>query len=89
VKPTRFLPRFPRTLKRPATPHEGAGPRTTKTTRPGALSVNVMRAARLRCPRVRFTRPGLARMPVTRAALLLAAGRRGRSELVGEYVPEE
>ena len=89
MKPTRFVPRLPRTVKRPTTLHDGAGPRTTKTTRPGALSVNVMRAARLRCPRVRFTRTGLARMPVTRAARLLEEGRRGLSELVGEYVPEE
>jgi hypothetical protein len=46
--------------------------------------VNVMLAARRRCPRARLTRPGRARMPVTRAARLLTAGRRGFSELGDE-----
>jgi hypothetical protein len=88
VKRTRFRPRFPRTLNRPTTPHDGAGPRTTNTTRPGALSVNVIRAALRRFPCVRVTRPGRARIPVTLALRLVEEGRRGRSRPVEKYVGE-
>ena len=75
VNRTRFTPRLPRTRKRAATPQAGAGPRTTKTTRPGALSVNVIRAARFCLP----CRTGRARIPVTRARRVALAGRLDRS----------
>jgi hypothetical protein len=78
VKWTWFTPRRPRTLNRPAKSHDGAGPRTKKTTRVGAFSVKVIRTARLRTPRF-AARAGRARMPVTRARREEApAGRRGR-----------
>lgn len=54
LKRTLLVPRWPRTLKRPTISQDGAGPRTTKTTRAGALSLKVIRVPR------RFE-PGLKR----------------------------
>ncbi|HEV3478812.1 MAG TPA: hypothetical protein VG144_05135, partial [Gaiellaceae bacterium] len=67
-------------LKRPTIAQDGAGPRTTKTTRAGALSRNVIRVPRLRGPAL--TRRGDARSPLTRPRLLdvKPTGSRGRAE---------
>jgi hypothetical protein len=71
VKRTWFAPRSPRTVNRPATWQDGAGPRTTKTTRPGRLRVKVILAARFRPVTLTLR----ARMPVTRGRRERAAGR--------------
>ena len=77
---TWFTPARPRTLNRPTTAHDGAGPRTTNTTRVGTLSRNVIRVPRVRAPVL--TRRGEARSPLTRACLreLEPAGWRGFTE---------
>jgi hypothetical protein len=80
------VPARPRTAKRATTSHEGAGPRTTKTTRAGAVSVKAILAARRRLPSPR-TRVDVARSRVTRARRFVPDdGGPARSEAPGEGV---
>jgi len=78
VKGTRFVPRCARTVKRPTTSHDGAGPRTRKTTRVGAFTRRMIWTA-CRLP-TRLTRRGEAFSRVTRACSELDSpeGRLGR-----------
>jgi hypothetical protein len=57
-------------VKRPTIAHEGAGPRTTKTTRAGALSRNVIRVPRRFVPGPKRRAEACSRLTPTRLAEL-------------------